>query len=160
MNLRIRAKYWFLSYYWLVLAFVSCMSILALVYRGGGATTYLGVLGTTLSLFYFIQKQKLEELKLFREIFAECNARYAEITPKLESILICQKSELNKEQEYDLVMYFNLCAEEYLYYSRGYIDPLVWEAWRNGILDNFKNRKIRAFWETEKASHSYYGLDL
>lgn len=34
--------------------------------------------------------------------------------------------QLGQEDAATLYRYFNLCAEEYLYYKRGYIYPEVW----------------------------------
>ena len=37
------------------------------------------LVGLTVSLIFFVQKQKLEELKLFKELFTEFNRRYDEM---------------------------------------------------------------------------------
>lgn len=40
--------------------------------------------GGALSLAYFIQKQKLEELRLFKELFVEFNARYVTMVSTID----------------------------------------------------------------------------
>src|SRR5688500_10866138 len=46
----------------------------------------LTILGGVFSLFYFVQQQQLEELKLFKELFNEFNTRYEKLNDKLENI--------------------------------------------------------------------------
>ena len=54
--------------------------------------------------------------------------------------------------------YFNLCAEEFLFYRLGYIDPAAWFAWQNGMRFYLANLRIRHLWEKDVKSNSYYGL--
>jgi len=65
---------------------------------------------------------------------------------------------LTSEEELALVDYFNLCAEEYLFHRRGYIDPDAWSAWTAGMRDVFSSDRVRAFWDKEAGTNSYYGL--
>lgn len=39
-------------------------------------TVFITILGGVASALYFIQKQKLEELRLFKELFVNFNSRY------------------------------------------------------------------------------------
>ena len=116
--------------------------------------------GALLSLAYFIQKQKLEETKVFNDLFREYNERYATLSSELAKIQDRpQSEELNDAERTTLIEYFNLCGEEYLMYSKGYIFPEVWRAWENGIGEYFQHNRIRPFWMREKESESYYGLE-
>jgi len=119
------------------------------------------LLGTLLTLLYFLQKQRLEETKLFRQIFAECNKRYDDMNERLNAITKCPADQELQSEEVDILYdYFNLCGEEYLYYKLGYIFPPVWKAWYNGMKYFIKNQRIAAVWTEEKKSDSYYGLSL
>lgn len=68
--------------------------------------------------------------------------------------------ELTPAEELFLYDYFNLCAEQYLYYRKGFIYPEVWSAWCNGMMIFFENPRIRALWEKESRTNSYYGFKL
>jgi hypothetical protein len=80
-------------------------------------------------------RQHLDEAKLFKELFAEFNARYDALNDDLNTILFGPPEGLLSadEREY-LFSYFNLCAEEYFFYRAGYIDRRVWESWYRGVV--------------------------
>lgn len=123
-------------------------------------STVVSVGGTLLSIIYFLQKQKIEELRVFRELFKEFNDRYDRLNEHLDAILKSERIELLSEEKNILIDYFNLCGEEYLYFRKGYIDPVIWSAWENGMKSIFSNSKVRSFWECEKKTESYYGLPI
>ncbi len=56
--------------------------------------------------------------------------------------------------------YFNLSAEEYLYFKSGYIDGEVWAAWLRGMKYFATRPAIRRVWAEELQSGSYYGFTL
>lgn len=116
--------------------------------------------GAIISLFYFIQKQKLEELRLFKELFKEFNERYSRLNGKLLNIATSNSIVITKEEQETLVEYFNLCAEEYFYYRKGYIDPTVWQAWQNGMKALLLIPRIENAWKKECETNSYYGLRI
>lgn len=122
---------------------------------------FVTIVGGLISLFYFIQKQQLEELRLFKELFTEFNCRYDKLNEKLNEIVEKDSSpELGDEDEKTLNDYFNLCAEEFLFFKKGYIYPEVWKAWRNGMLYFLKkDHRIKDKWVKETDSDSYYGLE-
>jgi hypothetical protein len=91
------------------------------------------VLATGLAFIYFVQQQKLAETSLFKELFTEFNQRYDSLNEKLVA-LRGETSELTPEKKGIVLDYFNLCAEEYLFYKEGYIYPEVWTAWCRGML--------------------------
>ena len=76
----------------------------------------------------------------------------------LNEIRANDKGELKKKHRETLDDYFNLCAEEYLYFKKGYIDKEVWQAWCNGMWFFLQNERIRKAWEDEEKTGSYYGL--
>ncbi len=162
--IKIKLKFWFYMNYWWLLSLIFIIILFFIISTCKNIDDFkfiIAILGTLLSIFYFIQKQRLEEMKLFREIFAECNSRYDQLNEKLNSIIEIPSNEtLNKEQTTTLMDYFNLCGEEYLYYIQGYLYPEVWNAWLNGMKFFFKNQHVTSLWKTEKESNSYYGLSL
>lgn len=111
-----------------------------------------------ISFVYFVEKQKLEELHLFRDLFKEFNERYDNINEELNRI-VANDGELSKEDRDTLFNYFNLCGEEYLYYSEGYVLPSVWKAWKNGMKTFFADKRVRNLWDEDPAADSYYGFN-
>ncbi len=116
-------------------------------------------LGAVLGFCFIVQKQKLEELRLFRDLFTDFNCRYDEMNEKLENILTGNQIEDSKLRK-TLVDYFNLCAEEYLFYDEGFIHRAAWRSWCLGMLYYLKDERIRKIWDDEVGRDSYYGLTL
>ena len=111
--------------------------------------------------YFFLQKQRLEETKLFREIFLECNERYNALNEDLNDIVNKNTNEPISDSELKILFkYFNLCGEEHLYYKKGYIYPSAWKAWYNGMKVFIKNPRILPIWEREKESDYYYDLKI
>jgi hypothetical protein len=163
IEMKIKLKFWFFRNYWwlLALVFVGLGTGMGLLQAGVDFRLLATLLGTFLSLLYFLQKQRLEETKLFREIFAECNERYDKMNESLNAIVDGPDDQpLQSKERAILDDYFNLCGEEHLYYIQGYIFPSVWKAWHNGMKYFIKNPRIAAVWTEEKKSESYYGLTL
>jgi hypothetical protein len=161
--MKIKLKFWFFgNYWWLTLVvFVAVAAGMMLFQSGFGLKSLATLLGTFLTLIYFLQKHRLEETKLFREIFAECNARYDKMNDVLNAIVDGPENQpLLPEERAILNDYFNLCGEEYLYYTQGYIFPSVWKAWYNGMKFFISKPRIGAVWAEEKNSESYYGISL
>jgi len=115
------------------------------------------LVGTAVSFVFLVQKQKLQEVELFRTLFIEFTERYDDRNEKLQDVLDGdQNKPLTRAEKNTLSDYFNLCAEEYLFYKQGYIHPKVWRAWRNGMQIYFANRRIKDFWHDEQKTESYY----
>jgi hypothetical protein len=120
----------------------------------------LVMLGGLVSFFYFIQKQQLEELQSFRELFQYFNKKYDGLNEILNGIATGDVNKALTEDEEDALNdYFNLCSEEYLYYIKGFIYPEVWIAWCNGMEYFLQHKRIGELWKKEEEkSASYYGL--
>lgn len=114
------------------------------------------VVSVVISMIFFAQKQRLDELRLFSELFATFNERYDEMNEGLS--VLTHKSSFSADDCAMLIDYFNLCGEEYLYYRLGYVYPEVWDAWLSGMRFYYANSAIGTFWEAELAQGSYYGL--
>jgi hypothetical protein len=113
-----------------------------------------------LSAIYFVQKQRLEEMHLFKQIFTECNKRYDELNKQLNAIAAGPAGvPLTAEEQSLLDDYFNLCAEEFLFFQTGYVLPAAWRSWRKGITCLLQSDRIRQHWERERENGSYYGLE-
>ena len=153
-----RFKHWFFANHWnisLVLLFLTSSVIAAL---RAWELLYPSV-GAVLGLSYFAQKQHLEETRLFKELFCDFNARYDRMNEQLYALLDAPPDQaLTRDESSFLYDYFNLCAEEYLYYRKGYIDLEVWIAWQNGMKIFYSNPRIRALWDTDLQTNSYYGF--
>ena len=116
---------------------------------------------TGLSALFLVQKQKLEETRLFTRLFESFNSRYDELNEGLNEIRDQPNTkELKDAQKALLYDYFNLCAEEYLYYQKGYIFQEAWEAWQNGMRVFMEDPRVRDLWEEDSKSDSYYGLAM
>lgn len=135
-------------------------TLISMLLRGEPITTVATVVGAILSLAYFLQKQKLEELRLFRELFKEFNMRYDEMNEDLARIADLTPNDIGKSDRLKIVDYLNLCGEEYLYFKLGYIEPSVWAAWYNGMKVLISSKAIGAIWDQEKKTASYYDLPL
>lgn len=160
MPLSVRLKFWFFEHYWWLLLVAVAATVGTLLAMQEQVATIATVVGALLSVAYFLQKQKLEELRIFREIFKECNSRYDEMNEALAAIGKKTSGELTVEERSKVIDYLNLCGEEYLYFKRGYIDPSVWQAWNNGMKAVASAPNIRSIWEAEKQTGSYYDLPL
>lgn len=160
MLISIHLKYWLLTYYWWLIFVALVAALEKLQAREASIATIATVFGVILSLAYFLQKQKLEETRLFREIFKECNERYELMRDALEAISQKDPSAVDEKERAQVVDYLNLCGEEYLYFKRGYIDPAVWKAWHNGMKHLAAFPSIQLIWNQERKTGSYYDLPL
>jgi hypothetical protein len=111
---------------------------------------------------FAVQKQNLEETRLFKELFEQFNARYDKLNDKLNRIYLDIQPADNAfkdDERKTLYKYFNLCGEEWLYAEKGFIDPEVWAVWKSGMNYFRKNSRIKDFWDKELSDNrSYYGL--
>jgi len=154
----------FLFRYYLPIALAVCFLVIIAVLIVRAHVDWklsVTIVGGILSSIYFVQKQRLEELRLFKELFTEFNARYDALNEKLNHIIAAnQEAELTRAEINTLYNYFNLCGEEYLYYKQGYILQAAWEAWLNGMNIFYQDKRIRKLLEEELATNSYYGFKL
>ena len=167
INMSIRIK-WFVHRHYL--AIVSLILLITLLFaivlyvKGSDWKLLLAVVGGLLSFVYFIQKQQLDEARLFKELFVQFNTKYDELNGRLNDII----NEENTKKELKeiegaintLYDYFNLCGEEYLFYQKGFIYPEVWNSWVRGMNDYYKDSRIQKLWNEELVKGSYYGLSV
>lgn len=117
-----------------------------------------GVLAGTLSFVYFVQQQKLAETQLFKQLFTEFNQRYDLLNDRLAGV--SADTAVLPSDRSAIIDYFNLCAEEYLFFREGYIHPVVWRSWCRGMLQYLDRRPFHDVWIAEGRTDSYYGLSL
>ena len=160
MHLSVRLKHWFFAHYWWLLSIAAAGMAILLTHLREPLASFAGAAGALLSVVYFVQTQKLEETRLFREIFKECNARYDSMNEALAKVCDLRDEGLTPDENDLLVDYFNLCGEEYLYFRQGYIPPSVWASWYLGMRVIICSPRVNELWRTESATGSYYGLPL
>jgi hypothetical protein len=117
--------------------------------------------GGILSFTFAAQKQQLEEVRLFRELFREFNERYDNLNEDMNRIYgEAPAVPLRPDEVNTLFGYFNLCGEEYLYFVRGFIYPEVWKSWENGMKYFRRNPRIKKLWDDDLKTDAYYGLSF
>lgn len=156
MNKRLIFKH----YWWIALIGTVIGIILILRFAPTDkATLIVSLVAAALGFCYFSQQQKLAETVLFKQLFTEFNQRYDKMNNRLAEIA-ASKNPSDPAARQDIVDYFNLCAEEYLFFCEGYIHPEVWHSWCNGMLWYLKREQFKAVWAEEIQTNSYYGLSV
>ena len=121
----------------------------------------LSLLGSIAAFFHFLYAQHNTNTERFVGLFKEFNARYDALNDDLNRIRELPADALKEPKDQQrLFDYFNLCAEEYLYFKAGYIDEDVWSSWLSGMGYFAANDAIRAIWGRELQQGSYYGFNL
>lgn len=124
------------------------------------ATIVLGSSGLLITLIYNYHSSKLSKDKMNKELFTEFNKRYDALNDILEEIVSkCNNlEELNKypELRFKLNDYFNLCAEEYYWYTKNRIDKRIWDSWEDGM-NRWYNKYpvIQEAWKDELDSYGH-----
>lgn len=149
----------FRNYWWIALLAGGLAATLAFFSGGEDRVGFVGAaIAGALGFCYFVQQQKLAETALFHELFKDFNARYDKLNGRLAELL--PERELSLEQRNIIVDYFNLCAEEYLFYQQGYIPRTVWRSWCRGMAWYLKRHPFKDVWNDEFQTESFYGLSL
>jgi hypothetical protein len=122
---------------------------------------FILITGAVAGFIHFLYAQHHQDTELFTTLFARFNERYDGLNEKLNAIVARDKQgDLSSEDTKTLVDYFNLCAEEHLYYEAGYIDHEVWRAWTRGMKYFANDSKVRELWAAELSGGSYYRFKL
>lgn len=159
----VKIKHWLFEHHLAATGLaVAIIFVLWFSFDSLNTSAFLG--GSLASLFgfvYFVAKQHFDETQLFRELFSEFNLRYDKLNNDLNEIVFgSQDAELTEKEKLLLFDYFNLCAEEYLYFKKGFIFPEVWTAWFNGMRVFASSPRIRRLWKDELKTNSYYGFQM
>lgn len=123
----------------------------------------IGLLGAIATLYFGTIKFKIEKDKLFKELFNAFNKKYdSNFNNLLNKLRDDSDKELDLDEINQIIDYFNLCAEEYLWRSRNRIPKNVWDAWKSGIKENLEIKQIYEIYQkeilTKNGRKSYYGL--
>ncbi len=150
----------FKNYWWLGLLLGGTTGGLAYCFGGGDRLGLVGAaIAGTLGFYYFVQQQKLAETQLFYNLFTAFNERYDKLNGRLFGI--ANQSEPPSGNDRSLIVdYFNLCAEEYLFYKEGFIHRDAWRSWCRGMLWYLRHPHIRKIWDDEVKTDSFYGLSF
>jgi hypothetical protein len=142
---------------------VGCLAVLALSFSLSAAqclSATITLLTAVGGITGFLYAQQARDIQLFRELFCEFNKRYGELNNGLNEFCHSPR-DLTDPDRRVLSAYFDLCAEEYMYFTAGYIDFRVWCAWVEGMRYFDEDHRIRQFWEGElNKQKSYYGFSL
>ncbi len=117
----------------------------------------LPAVGAWAAFVHFLYTQHHQGTQTFLSLFDTFNTRYDKLNGKLNAIMDLEAgAKLSPEQIDTLYDYFNLCAEEHLFYETGYVDKTVWCAWLRGMKYFASKTVVSELWEKEIASGSYY----
>lgn len=152
-KLLLRGKDFLFSAYWISPILGSTMAAILIAYSNLGSVVVSAILGGSFGFFYFLQKQRIEDAAFFQKAFSDFNARYDGMNEKLSEVLSTGQVNSNRSS---LIDYFNLCAEEYPLYKRGYIPLEVWDSWRAGMFQYWSLPEVRGLWISETKTASYY----
>lgn len=121
----------------------------------------LSALGSIAAFFHFLYSQHNTNTERFISLFKNFNSRYDKLNDDLNRIMnLYENRKLNEKDVQILYDYFNLCAEEFLFYKAGYIDEAVWQAWKRGMEYFLCAPPIASIWEEERKRGSYYDFSL
>lgn len=148
----------FKHYWWIALLAGGVLALLAFCFGGEQRAGLVGgSVAGALGFCYFVQQQKLAETHLFYQLFTSFNKRYDAFNGPL-SEMAGKCTDITSEQRNLIVDYFNLCAEEYLFYQEGYIPRKVWRSWCRGMAWYLKRHPFQDVWNEEIKTESFYGL--
>lgn len=154
-RLRHRSHIWVWFLLALLIGFFICLSV-PLIRR---MDVFVAYVAAVWGVAYFRYQQHLETARFFKELVTEFNRRYDNKNNKLLAVM-GNSEPFNQEQEQVFIDYFNLCAEEYLFYEMGYIYDCVWDAWYNGMKQFGNDMRVAELWKQEIQTDSYYDFEF
>jgi hypothetical protein len=126
-------------------------------YRSG--SVLLSAVGSLWALAFYLHGRHAEDAKFVKELLTDFNERYDHLCNDLQRALWRDES-FHEDVKLKFIKYFNLCAEEWLFWRAGYIYDPVWNAWENGMKQYARDARVVALWQEELATDSYYGFKL
>lgn len=127
------------------------------------SSDFLGIGGAIATIYFGLLKNRIEDDNIFKELFVSFNFRYSvEINDIFNELKNDSQRTLTPKEKNQIIDYFNLCAEEFLWFEKGRIPQKVWQAWKSGIIANIKIEEVKKIYHLETHSkegrESYYGL--
>jgi hypothetical protein len=102
-----------------------------------------------------------EAILAFERLATGFNGRYVAMRHELWSEVRGGDQAVSPRRDAILTDYLILCAEEYLFFAMGWIPPVVWTSWRQGMSAVVNSTaRVRTFCEEEVRRGSYYGFTL
>ena len=156
---------WFKKYWDIVFInlFTLVVSISMFVYYGNKIEIIGAILATGISISFGVRQYKMENDKMFKELFENFNSKYDDKfndrLNKIDEDYQNNKLTIDEKDMLLIIDYLNFCSEEYLWYRKGRIPEIVWQSWENGMLYFLNLEPINNIIQTQKKQKtSYYGL--
>jgi len=143
---------------WCVVASAVVIVIYVIVpspYRS--ASVLLSIVASFWALAFYLHRRHADDALFVKELLTEFNERYDKLGSDLQ-FAIWRRGDFEKETELKFIRYFNLCAEEWLFWKAGYIYEEIWRTWENGMKQYSRDPRVIALWQKEEATDSYYGF--
>lgn len=124
----------------------------------------IAILGLGISIAFSLRQSRIENDKMFKELFIMYNEKYdIKFNETLNEIV--DQTKFNKDYELSdtellkVADYLNMCAEEYLWFTKGRIEGAAWKSWERGMSYYLSQPPIKRYVEKEKLlKQSYYGI--
>ena len=151
------------AYPWLFggVAIAAIVGFVLVPNQSWSAQLLLSFIGSVAAFVHFLYSQHNSNTDRFIKLFQEFNTRFDKLNDQLNCIHSSSIMPIADERDLQaLYDYFNLCAEEYMFFKSGYIDQEVWNSWLAGMRFFAENSEIRRIWQREVDQGSYYGFSL
>jgi hypothetical protein len=136
---------------------IAACTFLPKEYRNG--SVLLSAVGTLWALAFYLHGRHADHAKFAKELKTDFNNRYDSLSTDLQRG-IWREGSFEVDVKLKFIKYFNLCAEEWLFWRAGYIYDPVWDAWHNGMKQYSKDSRVMAIWADELKTDSYYGFEF
>ena len=103
----------------------------------------------------------LSHERMEKDLFKEFNERYDKLNDHLSQLssdldVGALKEEYHHVLKSSLIDYFNLCAEQYYWYSKGRISEAIWTSWHAGMMTYYNTYPVvRELWKLETDGGKY-----
>lgn len=121
--------------------------------KGKETESILGILVLYTGIIYNLVTYKIANDQFFQSLFSEFNRRFDAMNEDLNAIIKkkYKKQDTTKREEESIIIdYLNLCAEEYLWFTKGRIDTKVWKSWKKGMEHYLKQETFHKVLEEQR----------
>jgi hypothetical protein len=125
----------------------------------GNPEVLIASVGGIWALAFYLHGKQGEDAKFLKELLSEFNRRYNKLNDRLRAALNKQ-GPFETDADAKFIDYFNVCAEEWVFWKGGYIPEGIWIAWANGMKQYGQDARVKELWERERRSNSYYGFEF
>lgn len=130
--------------------------------KGKEIESILAVVLLYSGIIYNLVSYKIANDQFFKSLFLEFNNRFDAMNEDLNAILKKEynKSEIKKKDKESIIIdYLNLCAEEYLWFTKGRIDIKVWKSWKKGMEHYLMHETLKKTLNKQREEkNSYYEI--